>query len=201
MNCGVELDPSLKKCPLCNTPVINPNELEGLTYEPPFPTVKGQVDPVKRKDLFLFTIVVLLATSLSCLALNQNKLPIYVSLLFDGISIGIYLYLITYNTRSREWFFQLALPVTVLLTILAEIFTLLIHTFRFSFLSAALYIFAEIAVFCVALELLIDRFCSRPLYLGWSAIVLTVCSVIVIALITMLSMQRLRDAVRRRLHF
>ena len=65
MNCGVELDPSLKKCPLCNTPVINPNELEGLTYEPPFPTVKGQVDPVKRKDLFLFTIVVLLATSLS----------------------------------------------------------------------------------------------------------------------------------------
>ena len=230
VNCGVELDPSLKKCPLCNTPVINPNELEGLTYEPPFPTVKGQVDPVKRKDLFLFTIVVLLATSLSCLALNlfvysrslwslfiigiclvlfvfllpafiQNKIPIYVSLLFDGISIGIYLYLITYNTRSNEWFFQLALPVTVLLTILAEIFTLLIHTFRFSFLSAALYIFAEIAVFCVALELLIDRFCSRPLYLGWSAIVLTVCSVIVIALIAMLSMQRLRDAVRRRLHF
>ena len=59
VNCGVELDPSLKKCPLCNTPVINPNELEGLTYEPPFPTVKGQVEPVKRKDLFLFTIVVL----------------------------------------------------------------------------------------------------------------------------------------------
>lgn len=70
VNCGVELDPSLKKCPLCNTPVINPNELEELTYEPPFPTVKGQVDPVKRKDLFLFTVVVLLATSLSCLALN-----------------------------------------------------------------------------------------------------------------------------------
>ena len=175
MNCGVELDPSLKKCPLCNTPVINPNELEGLTYEPPFPTVKGQVDPVKRKDLFLFTIVVLLATSLSCLALNlfvysrslwslfiigiclvlfvfllpafiQNKFPIYVSLLFDGISIGIYLYLITYNTRSSEWFFQLALPVTVLLTILAEIFTLLIHTFRFSFLSAALYILSLIHI-------------------------------------------------------
>ena len=142
VNCGVELDPSLKKCPLCNTPVINPNELEELTYEPPFPTVKGQVDPVKRKDLFLFTVVVLLATSLSCLALNlfvysrspwslfiigiclvlfvfllpafiQNKLPIYVSLLFDGISIGIYLYLITYNTRSNEWFFQLALPITL----------------------------------------------------------------------------------------
>ena len=67
--------------------------------------------------------------------------------------------------------------------------------------SLIVYIFAEIAVFCVALELLIDRFCNRPLALGWSAIVLTVCSVIVIALITMLSMQRLRDAVRRRLHF
>lgn len=230
VNCGVELDPSLKKCPLCNTPVINPNELEGISYEPPFPTVKGQVDPVKRKDLFLFTVVVLLATSLSCLALNlfvysgslwslfiigfclilfvfllpafiQSKLPIYVSLLFDGIAIGIYLYLITYNTKTNEWFFQLALPITVLLTILAEIFTLLIHTFRFSFLSAALYIFAEAAFFCAGLELLIDHFCGRTLSLSWSAIVLTVCVVIVIALITMLSTRRLRDAVRRRLHF
>ena len=106
-----------------------------------------------------------------------------------------------YSRGEIARLYILPTSIMVVLTILAEIFTLLIHTFRFSFLSAALYIFAEIAVFCVALELLIDRFCSRPLYLGWSAIVLTVCSVIVIALIAMLSMQRLRDAVRRRLHF
>ena len=93
VNCGVELDPSLKKCPLCNTPVINPNELEGLTYEPPFPTVKGQVDPVKRKDLFLFTIVVLLATSLSCLALN---LFVYSRSLWSLFIIGICLVLFVF---------------------------------------------------------------------------------------------------------
>ena len=27
VNCGVELDKSLKQCPLCSTPVINPNDV------------------------------------------------------------------------------------------------------------------------------------------------------------------------------
>ena len=30
VNCGVELEKSIRKCPLCNTPVINPNDLAKL---------------------------------------------------------------------------------------------------------------------------------------------------------------------------
>ena len=30
VNCGVKLDPSLKYCPLCNTPVINPHDLSKM---------------------------------------------------------------------------------------------------------------------------------------------------------------------------
>ena len=37
VNCGVELDASLKSCPLCHTPVINPRELKdtppGFPYQ------------------------------------------------------------------------------------------------------------------------------------------------------------------------
>ena len=30
VNCGVKLEESLTKCPLCNTPVINPNILKKM---------------------------------------------------------------------------------------------------------------------------------------------------------------------------
>ena len=42
VNCGVKLDPSLVRCPLCNTPVINPNEVSHTHPVPPFPREKGR---------------------------------------------------------------------------------------------------------------------------------------------------------------
>lgn len=230
VNCGVELDPSLKSCPLCHTPVINPSQLQTAPAPSPYSLKKGQVDVVKKKDLALLLVIVLGATALSCLLLNlfvfvdgpwslfiigaclllfvmaipaviYTKLPIYVSLLFDGIAVGIYLYLITFNTKSSDWFTGLALSILVLITILVEIFALLLRSFRISFLTTALYFFAEAALLCVGIELLIQHFSGIPPHPVWSAVVLTVCSVIVVTLITLLSRRRLRDAVRRRLHF
>ena len=230
VNCGVELEASLTSCPLCNTPVINPNKLQELKAASPYPKEKGQVDRVKRRDLGILAFIVLLATSLSCLMLNlfvfsgsmwslyiigvcltifvlllpviiESKIPIYISLLCDGIAVGVFLYLITFNTADNSWFFSLALPIVVLVTILVEILALLLRMLPVSFITTALYVFAEIALLCVGLELLIDHYLQAPLQLLWSAIVLTVCSVIVVMLITVLSTRRLRDAVRRRLHF
>lgn len=230
VNCGVELDASSRECPLCNTPVINPNDLEKLKKTSPYPKEKGQVEVVKRKDWAILVSVVLSAAAISCALLNifvftntmwslliigiciilfvlaipaviYTKLPIYVSLLFDGIAVGIYLYMITYLTSSDNWFWQLALPILGLSTLLVEIFTLLLRHFRVSFLTTALYLFAEAAILCVGIELLIRRYFENPIGLSWSAVVLTACSITVIALITLLSKQRFRDAVRRRLHF
>lgn len=230
VNCGVELESSLRSCPLCHTPVVNPNELKKIQPPSPYSHERGQVDAVKRKDLGILAFIVLLATSLSCLLLNifvfsgsywslfiigfclllfvliipaviYTKLPIYVSLLLDGAAVFVYLYLISFNTADKEWFFQLALPIVALVTILVELFALLMHSLPVSFITTALYFFGEAALLCVGLELLIDRYLNKPLQLVWSAIVLTICSVIVIMLITLLSVRRLRDAVRRRLHF
>lgn len=230
VNCGVELEPSLESCPLCHTPVINPSELQKIKKAAPYPKEKGQVDVVKRKDLGILTSIILIAASLSCLLLNifvfsqsmwslfvigscvilfvlvfpaviYTKLPIYISLLFDGIAIGFFLYLITFNTKNDSWFMSLALPIVALATIMVEIFALLLRSFPISFLTTALYFFSETALFCTGLELLINHYLKKPLHIVWSAVVLTVCGVIVATLITLLSKRRLRDAVRRRLHF
>lgn len=227
VNCGVELDSSLPSCPLCNTPVIHPGQLRQTS---PYPLERGHVETVKRKDLGILLTIVLSATSIGCALLNlfvfnnslwslliigiciilfvlsipaviYTKQPIYLSLLLDGVAIGAYLYMITYLTASDRWFWQLAVPIVALATLLAEMLALCIRKLPVSIIATALYIFAEAAVLCIGIELFIDRYLGKPLSPSWSAIVLTVCGIIVIALITLLSKRRLRDAVRRRLHF
>ena len=91
VNCGVELDADLQNCPLCNTPVINPNELRKMERSPAYPREKGQVETVKRKDLGILLSVVLSATAISCAMLNifvfKNSMW---SLLIIGICIILF---------------------------------------------------------------------------------------------------------------
>lgn len=230
VNCGVELDPSLKECPLCNTPVINPNNADLSVSAASYPDSKGQVEVVKRKDLGILLSVVLSATSITCLLLNllvfknslwsfmvigiciclfffafpaviYTKSPIYLSLLADGAAVGVYLYLITYLTSDSTWFWQLGLPIVAMVTALIELFTLLARKFPFNILSGSLYIFTEVPVLCIFLELLIRHFNNDSYRIIWSAVVLTVCLIIDITLVTILTKKRLRNEVNRRLHF
>ncbi|MBE5882895.1 MAG: hypothetical protein E7291_00480 [Lachnospiraceae bacterium] len=230
VNCGVELDASAKTCALCNTPVINPNELSQKGHKTPFPQEKGQVETVKRKDMGILMTTVVLTTALTCGLLNifvfpgamwslavigvcailwvimipaviYTKQSVYVSLLYDGISVAVYLYMLAYMIGMDNWFWQLGLPIVVWITILAELLTFCIRKLPRSFLTVSLYIFTTIALLCVGLEILIDRYIGAGIHIGWSAVVLTICAIVDIAIITMLSRRRLRNAVRRRLHF
>ena len=230
VNCGVELDASLKECPLCNTPVINPREIPYSRAVSPFPREKGQVEMVKKKDAGILLSTVVVATAVVCGLLNllvfsgkpwsliiigacvllwvimipvviYSRQPIYVSLLFDGVAMAAYLYMITYLTGSNRWFAGLALPITALATVIVEIFTVCVRKLPRSFLTVALYCFTAIGVMSIGLEILIDRYLHDHISLSWSAVVLTVCVIVDITIVTLLSRKRLRNAVRRRLHF
>ena len=73
VNCGVELDPSLKRCPLCNTPVIHPSQLAQKDTQARsfYPSRKGQVDTVKRTDIAILISVILGGTAIACGLLNR----------------------------------------------------------------------------------------------------------------------------------
>lgn len=231
VNCGVELDKSAKVCPLCNTPVINPAELEKLKgANGPFPKSKGEVERVKRKDLGVFFSVVLLSIAFTCGILNAlvfkgapwslavigvcavfwvllipavifTKQSPYLYVFLDGTAIAAYLYLLTFLTAGDAWFLGLGLPIVVLIILILEIFILCVRRLPRSFLTVALYLCTAAGLLCLGLEILIDRFCGGHIALSWSAVVLTVCAVFNVAIITLLSRRRLRNEVRRRLHF
>lgn len=197
---------------------------------PPFPKEKGQVESVSRKDLGVLLSMVVLATAVTCGLLNAfvfrgalwslavigacgilwvmmvpaviyREMPIYFSLLLDGAAVALYLYMLTFQIGSSGWFWGLGLPVTAAVTGIGEILTACIRKLPRSFLTVLLYLLTAIGLLCAGLELLIRRYLMQEMRLSWSAVVMMVCFVLDIALITMLSRRRLRDEVRRRLHF
>lgn len=230
VNCGVELDKTATICVLCNTPVVNPKQAPDLKAHPPFPKEKGQVEDVDRKDMGVFLTTVVLATSITCWLLNsyvfQGKLwslavigvciilwvamvpivivpglSLYSSLLLDGAAAAGYLYMLTFVVDRDAWFWGLGLPIVIYITVVAEILCVCVRKLPKSFLATALYYVTAIGILCGGLEFMIDGYATGAVQLKWSAIVLTVCFIIDIAIITMMSLRRLRDAVRRRLHF
>ena len=203
---------------------------ESQEAEPTFPKEKGQVETVNRKDLGILLSMVVLATAATCGVLNAlvfrgvlwsltvigacvvlwvilipaviyKGQSVYVSLLYDGAATGIYLYMLTYLTGNKDWVWGLGIPITILVTLIAELLTLCIRKFPRSFLTVALYLFTALGVLCMGLEILIDRYLAKDIALSWSAVVLTVCVILDITVITMLSRRHLREEVRRRLHF
>jgi hypothetical protein len=109
--------------------------------------------------------------------------------------------MISFMTKSNLWLTEIALPITAMLTAMILILTFLIRKVSSSILAVSLYVYILIPLLCIGIELLICRFKGQPLHIVWSAIVLAPCTVVSITLITILSKKRLREAVRRRLHF
>ena len=231
VECGVKLDESLKICPLCHTPVYHPNLLKQTEFiRQPFAEKKGEVEPMLKRDVGALLSIVLGSTSVACFVLNLlvfdhspwsipvigacimlwilfcprmffPKFPFSLNLIVSGISIIIYEYALTFLVNSDHWFYALALPITVLSLILIGIMGLLYHFVSKSLISTALYLFVTAGILSVFIELCVDQYLGEPMRLFWSAIVSSVCLVISIALISILSISRLRIQVRKRLHF
>ena len=230
VNCGVELDATAKNCPLCNTPVINPNEIKLEDPVPPFPKEKAQVEEIQRADFGWLVSMVCLATAVTCGVLNwlafkdnlwslavigacvvlwvmlvpaviYHKWSPYLYVLLDGAALVLYLYLIARMVNSYQWLKGLGIPLVLCTTAVVEALTLCIRRFPRGILPRGLYFFTALAALCVGFEVMIDVYRDNPIRLGWSAVVLTICVIVDIAIITMLSRRRLRNEVRRRLHF
>ena len=229
VNCGVELDKTCSVCPLCNTPVINPNESVDTTSLKPFSENKGVSDPVRRTDVTIFATVVLAATAIVCAVLNifsfkdsswsfyvigicfilwvllipmffPNKLNKLLCISLDSLSILIYVGIISYLHPGNGWFIKIALPLIIIVNAMVVLFVYILKHPKHSILSMAALFTAEVSILTAVIELLIDNYTGNPLHLTWGAITLVCGIVIDTALITILRQSRLREEIRRRMH-
>lgn len=230
VNCGVELDSTLKKCPLCETIVYHPGKIEEASMEQTFPKKKGEVETVSKKEGIIFVTVLLLTIAVTCALLNIlvynsnwwsvpvdgvcitlwvffmtalfcEKITVYGMLLLDAVAIGNYMFMISLITSSDEWFGKIGIPILVVSFLLLELAVLMSKKLPSSLLSGTLYFFIMTAAICVTVEVVLDKYFRQAISLSWSAIVATVCAIIAVFIILILMMGRLRNSIRRRLHF
>lgn len=230
VNCGVKLDASLSTCPLCDTPVINPNTIPSQTNPvSPYPQQKGKLEPVNRKDIFILSTSTLVAIAVCCGVLNvfffspilwsipviglcaliwifllpftlTPNLSKYLISFLDCLALGVYIYMITFLTPSNVWYFNVALPLVLLCFALLEFLLFLTKKIPFNFFAGLLYFIVATALICVTTELLLDTIFQVPFSLSWSAIVLAVCTILSCILITILSLRRIRYMLQKRFH-
>lgn len=227
VNCGVELDSTAQACPLCHTPVFNPNELVDRKSPTPFPVERSEVPLAAKWELAILISAMLASVSVCCGILNlflragawslyiigaavmlwiflvppllKRGLSAPVRILGDMAAVAVYVLAIAWNLKGLHWYVRLALPIIVWLGAVLLVLSLLLRR-RHSILTTTTMIIGACGIFPVGLELLIDLFLRRPWTPGWSLVVLTVAVAMMIPLIVVRRVPSLREEVRRRFH-
>lgn len=129
------------------------------------------------------------------------EIQYFINLALDGASICLFLGLISLLHPGQGWYQDIGLPTALLGTVLLEIFFLVAIHKKSSMLIKTVTAVTAVAVFCVAIEIMIDLHFTGTFELRWSAIVATCVAVIDIILMTIYLRDGLRSEVRRRMHF
>lgn len=228
VNCGVELDPTARACPLCGARVINPRAPADPLAPPPFPLHRREVEPVDRKSLGLLLTGMLLSVAGCCGLLNAlvffpaipwalyvagaaglvwvlgalpllARPPLPLCLLADLAAVAGFLALVAALTGGWGWYGRLALPVVALTGLLGAVPGYCLAR-RHSRLTSLVASLAALGLYLLALEALIDLCLRRRYEPGWSMIAAAAILVVGVFLLIVRLRPRLRAEMRRRFH-
>lgn len=229
VNCGVELGDSIKVCPLCDTPVLNPYA-DSTSDDTFFPSKGGDIKPVSKFELAVLISSMLLSVSVLFGALNiffdreelwslyvigaaavlwvwfvlpllTRKILFWSRLSIDLIAVAAYLGFMAIFKGGMELYLNLLIPLIFTLSATVFIVSLIIHSKRRSILQQVLICLCGVAVFCVLCELMIDNYLFEGWRPFWSMIVLAVCVGLSIPIIIVIKTPSLREEIRKRWHF
>ena len=229
VNCGVELAESEKACPLCLVPVINPAKPYTPTAERNFPDVPVRGYKRGYRELLAPLAILMLipiAVSITADVLTNYKITwsayivmslilcaayIFPPLIFkkpqlilcltlDWICAGAFIYFISRITGG-EWFEDVGFPIIMiagaLIIGLAALFT---RTALPRTKKIALVLFA-IALQVVCTELLINAHFGAVAEVSWSLYAFVPLVILGLFLLMLARNRRLKEHVRRRLHY
>ncbi len=227
VNCGVELDRSLKHCPLCSTPVINPNETEDTTVLPTYPIENAVtvVRKIRRLSAILVSTVLLTALVLCplCDYVITDRLtwslyvipsvlfvwlcavppilirrnPFLICMTLDFAAAIIYLPVMNLLTTPRVNWFM-----EISLPILGYLFVVFVIFGSLPKKNVLWQIalgFVLAGGLCMMIEYLVRSFLSKTIDFIWSVPVLISCIGMALLLVIISRIAKL-SSVRKRLH-
>ncbi|MDD5017323.1 MAG: DUF6320 domain-containing protein [Eubacteriales bacterium] len=230
VNCGVELERTQKKCPLCGVKVINPMEKEAPEDKKTFPETRDELKKTERAFWFKFISIICVVPIATCVLLNllyDSRLtwsvfviagvfmlwafstsPFYfrkfryiTMMSVDLAAVLTGLFVIESMVAGKGWFLSIALPVAVYCFVSLGIVIYLTRIKILKGLRVTSALVLSITLLIFMLEILIDLYTASAISLFWSWFVIAPCLSIVLLLFILEKNQRVREAFARRLHF
>lgn len=226
VNCGVKLKNSEKKCPLCNTKVINPNKID-TEYEPIYSNKVENFKRINYKYLSKIVILILMITAFLILLLDYASSRsitwslyivasilylgthlsfaviknIYISLFIHLISTELFMLFIAYMTNGMHWYLYLVLPFIFIVWIYIMLVTYLIKRKKGEFLKKLSLglLFSGLTV--IAVEACIDLFRYNFINYNWSFYASLPITIISTLTFILSYSKRIVDEIRQRMFF
>lgn len=230
VNCGVELDPSEKCCPLCGVEVINPRQPYDETSPRPYPR---QLDPINnrinRRFVASILSICLAFPAVICVVINLILsrqadwsllaagalgllwlcvVPYYLyrkprfTLVFVPIFAGLAWYplLVAVVLQSGDWYMELALPLVILACILVYVNGILIERQILREFYIVASILATTGILVVGVELIINFSLLHMPRISWSLLAALPCIAVALAFLSIARRQSIREEIKKRLH-
>ena len=231
VNCGVELAPSEKRCPLCDTPVINPKSPWTEPDTRPFPKrverVLSKSDRRFGVSLASVLLVVPVATTMlgnyfsqqtiswslyvagGCLCLFvfgllpllHSKSNPYLFWLYDAVAVQLYLADIAYLSGGLDWYLPLAMPLGLAASLFALMLIAVIRAKNMLALRKAALVMVSLGLLVVSIELVINLHLAIVPTLRWSLFALAPCLVLAALFLIVEKNAKFKDEVRRRFFY
>ena len=229
VNCGVELDDTARFCPLCHTPVVNPNQPVNDALPTPFPEERGEVPPAAKREAAILLSAMLASAAVCCGVLNlflhpsrmwslyvigaavmlwiwlvppllDRGMHLLLRLMLDVGAVALYVFFISLDLNGWTWYAGLALPIILWGGSLVLLLGLLLRVNRRSLLTTVTILLGSLGAFLVGVEFFIDHWIARAWEPTWSIIVLALCAGLMIPLLVVRRVPALREEARRRFH-
>lgn len=204
VNCGVELAPSERKCPLCDTPVLNPNEDKTIPVIKPYSShVETVINSIDRKFLALLVTLLLMIpifiSMLSDILVHSSitwslyvlcggictfcvyilpfmfkKPNMYLCIILDAVSLLGLQWIIDFRIESTTFFGELSIPITIGLSLFCMLFLMYQSKQKRILKLIAMFLF-EISGFMLILNLTINSFLNISLIPQWAGFAIIPC--------------------------
>ena len=231
VNCGVELADSEKRCPLCDTEVLNPRRPWREPTERPYPqsveTIISRIDRRYVASLMTTILCIPVLVTMLCdflpdgrltwstfvvgagamifvwviLPLFSRRFHLLTFIAADGAAIILYLLLIEQITGGG-WFLRLGFPIVLALTLMLMV--LIFFARRRTGrrgLIRAAMALITVGIYSIAVEILTDVFVFGFFFLNWSPYVLIPCLVLSAAFYILDHRQKLKEEIKKRLFY
>lgn len=230
VNCGVELEESLKQCPLCFAEVVNPEKPYDKEARRPY---SHRIDHITRRvdrhfTAIIATVVLLLIIGVCMMAdeiySEQIDWSLYIAvslalcwvllifpmafdrlhpifyILADVAALASFLYAIEYLTGPGSWFDKVALPMIYMLGVVSALCATLIRAKILKGLHRPAWVIGSVAISILGVEALLDSFIDGQIVLDWSWFAAVPLITLALILTLIERKTQLKEAIFRRLH-